>query len=48
MIVAPNLARPKPLEIRHPEISKNIKFEKPGAQKGLQTAARRSDQKPRK
>ena len=48
MTVAPNLARPKSLEIRHLELSKNIIFEKPSARKGLQTVAQRSDQKPRK
>ena len=37
--IAPNQMRLEPLEIRHLELSKHIKFEKNGAQKGLQTPA---------
>ena len=43
--VAPNHARPGPLETRQPELSRNIKFEENRAWKDLQTAARREDQK---
>jgi len=46
--VALNLARPEPLETRHPELSKLINFEENGVRRSLQTAARRSDQKSRK
>ena len=43
--VAPNHARLGPLETRQPELSRHIKFEENRAQKDLQTAARREDQK---
>ena len=46
--IAPNLARSGLFEIRHSELSKHIKFEEKGAQKGLQTAERRADQKLKK
>jgi len=36
------------METRHPEISRDIKFEENGVQKGLQTTIRRSIQKLRK
>lgn len=35
MTVAPNLARSKPMETRHPALSKDIKFKEIGARKGL-------------
>ena len=46
--VAPNLARPGPLETRHPIISRHIKFEEKRVKKGLQTATQSSDQKMKK
>ena len=37
MTVAPNLTKLEPMETRHSEISKDIKFEETKARKGLQT-----------
>ena len=40
-IITPNRARLESMETRHPELSRDIKFEEIGAQKCLQIAARK-------
>ena len=46
--VTPNFVRLEPMETRHPELSRDIKFEEIKARKGLQTKVRKLDQKLRK
>ena len=46
--VTPNFVRLEPMETRHPELSRDIKFEEIRARKGLQTEVRKLDQKLRK
>ena len=45
MTVTPNLTKLEPMKTRHPELSRDIKFEEIRVRKDLQTIAWKSDQK---